>query len=310
LNGNYILSGDISYALSAAQTDALLKLRDGNCALLFLYALRRGGVFSPEQAALELMRTTAEIEKAAGVLRERGLFAQEQTGKGALLPADELPEYTAEEIVSADGVKSDFPAVVEEAQRILGKTMTGSDMKILFGIYDHLKLPAEVIVLLLNHCVEFTRERSGPGRLPSMKTVEKEAYSWFNREIITYEMAEDYLRAKKRLADIEAEVKRILQINGRGFSPTERQYVEDWLKLGFDTEAIEIAYDRTVVKTGGLQWKYMNSILLSWDKKGLRTAREILSGDKRQTAAAPARTAAGGDDSDLLKKILERSGGI
>lgn len=303
---NYSLSGDINLAVSVSHADKLLRLGDGNCALLYLYALRKSGSFSASDAARDLKRTQSEIEKAAGVLRAQGLFSADAGSAPLPLPADELPEYTALDIARRSKDTGDFPAVVEETQKILGKTLTGADIKTLFGLYDYLKLPAEVILLLLNHCVESARERSGPGRLPSLKTIEKEAYIWFNREIMTLEQAEDYLRAKKAMAELTTEIKQILQINGRNFSPTERQYVESWLEMGFDSEAIGLAYDRTVVKTGGLQWKYMNSILSSWNAKDLHRVDEIQRGDSK--SPAPVKTAVR-DDSELFRKKLDKLGG-
>ena len=37
-----------------------------------------------------------------------------------------------------------------------------------------------------------------------------------------------------------------------------------WDSMGFDDEAIELAYDKTVVKCKELKWAYMNKILMSW----------------------------------------------
>ena len=67
-----------------------------------------------------------------------------------LPPADELPNYTAADIVSrGDRV---FTDLVQEAQRVLGHALSTPDLKKLFGIYDYLKLPAEVIMELLHYC--------------------------------------------------------------------------------------------------------------------------------------------------------------
>ncbi|MDR0951320.1 MAG: DnaD domain protein [Oscillospiraceae bacterium] len=299
--------GSDALALSGAEADRLLALHDGDCALLYLYALRRAGDFSISDAAAALGLTEPELKRAAERLRAAGLFgAGRSQTKPAPTPADELPEYTAEDIARQSGKGSDFPAVVDETQRILGKTMTGADLKVLFGLYDYLKLPAEVIILLVSHCVEASRERGGTSRLPSMKSIEKEGYVWFNREIMTLERAEEYLQERRRLSGKLNEIKRILQINGRNFSSTERIYVEGWLGLGFDAEAIAEAYDRTVIKTGGLQWKYMNSILQNWHNKGLHSAEEIGSGDRRtQTAAkAPPSATRQRDDGELLDRIF------
>lgn len=301
---SYTLSSNINLAVPADHADKLLSMGDGTSALLYLYALRRNGSFTTAQAARDLRRTDSEISSAAERLRKSGLFSG--SGREKLpLPAEELPQYRAEDIASAAAKDTGFAAVLDETQRILGKTLSRSDVDTLFGIYDYLGLPPEVIILLVNHCVETTRERMGPGRLPSLRTMEKEAYVWFNREIMTLEQAEVYLLAKRRRTDELGEIKHILQINGRNFSSTEKSYVESWLDMGFDAEAIAVAYDRTIVKTGSLQWKYMNSILTSWHGKGLHTVEEISEGDRRDV---PPPAQGRRDDTERLKKLLNRQG--
>lgn len=47
------------------------------------------------------------------------------------------------------------------------------------------------------------------------------------------------------------------------------------------------AYDITVVKTGGLKWSYLNSILKSWHTKNLRTIEQVEQGDRPQEKQAP-----------------------
>jgi len=312
---NYKLSGGTSLALPVSDADKLIGAGDGTAALLYLYALRGGGSFSPQRAALDLKRTEAEIAKAAAALCELGLFCAGSTKPSVLLPADELPEYTAEDIVSRVSENGEFKAIVDETQRIMGHMLTGADLKILFGIYDYLHLPTEVIFLLINHCVEETREHLGPGKLPSLRTIEKEAYIWYNREILTLERAEDFLVRKRARSGALGDVRRLLQINGRNFSATERKYVEGWLDAGFDLETIALAYDRTVVKTGKLAWSYMDSILSSWHAKNLHTAEQVLKGDMPVRNGKP--SVSGGsqpqaaskprDDAELMRKLLNQS---
>jgi DNA replication protein DnaD len=55
--------------------------------------------------------------------------------------------------------------------------------------------------------------------------------------------------------------------------------------MGFDSEAIYHAYDITVLKTGGLKWGYMNSILKSWHDKNLHTLKEIEREDRPPASA-------------------------
>lgn len=304
----YKLSGILSLAVPSDHADKLISLGDGTTALLYLYALRENGDFTVDDAALALSRTAAEIRRAAELLRENGLFASAERSS-VPLPAEELPQYAAREVVSAASKGGGFDIVIDETQHILGKILTGAEINTLFGLYDYLKLPPEVIILLINYCVDCTREKLGPGKLPSIRTIEKEGYIWYNDEIITLDRAEQYLCKKHESRERASAVKRILQINDRGLSSSENKYVCDWLAMGFDLEAIEKAYDKTVLKTGKLQWKYMNSILESWNAKGLHTPEEIEKGDIRPGDALTAQKSAGSGSktqSDKIRELMDR----
>ena len=160
---------------------------------------------------------------------------------------------------------------------------------------------------LLHHCAEECRLKYGPGRVPTMKQIEKEAYVWANREILTFEQAEEYIRARAKLRDATDSLRRAFGIHDRPLSPTERKYIEGWLEQGFTQEALELAYDKTVTNTGQLKWSYMNKIVLSWQEKGLHSPEEIAQGDtpKRQ---APARAGEQGRGGELerMKKIYDK----
>jgi DnaD/phage-associated family protein len=75
-----------------------------------------------------------------------------------------------------------------------------------------------------------------------------------------------------------------LQIRGRNLTPGEQKYATGWLEAGFDMEVIAMAYERTCLNTGGLNWAYMNKILSRWQENGLLTAEKVRSGDKRKNA--------------------------
>ena len=62
---------------------------------------------------------------------------------------------------------------------------------------------------------------------------------------------------------------------------TNRKFLS--FALGFSAGARELAYDRTVLKTGRLQWKYMDSIVRSWHGKGLHTPEEIAACEQSYT---------------------------
>ena len=268
--------GDI--CVSAGELERLIAAHDGDVALLWLYG-RLHGDGSLEDAARALCRTRRELEAAREKLRRlEALPARQDAPVLRPAPADELPEYTAKDLSRRSRDDPRFAAIVTEAQRTLGRMLSTSDLKKLFGIYDYLALPPEVIMMLLNYCVT----QCAGGNPPTMRYIEKEAYVWANREILTLEQAENYIADSRRRRERLSQAAKLLGLQGRPLSSTETRYLTEWLELGFSDEMLELAYDRTVTKTGGLKWGYMNSILKSWHEKGLQTPADVRDRDIRR----------------------------
>lgn len=287
--------------------EALIAAHDGDVALLYIYLCCRGGE-DLERAARELCRTMGEISAAWEKLQRMGLLPGERAFQDRPVPApkpapaEELPEYETEDLVRRSREDAGFSAIVTEAQKVLGHVLSSSDLKRLFGIYDYLALPPEVILMLLNHCVSISQ-----GRRPSMRFIEKEAYVWANREIMSLEQAEEYIRSSRRRREDMGRIKESLGIRSRELTATEQKYISSWLDMGFGEECISIAYDRTVTNTGALKWNYMNKILLSWHEKGIHNAAQLEEKEgRRKTAPTRTNTPDKPIDMEALRAIVEK----
>ena len=73
----------------------------------------------------------------------------------------------------------------------------------------------------------------------------------------------------------------ILQIRGRSLTAAEERFATSWLEMGFPNDVISMAYERTCLNTGGLNWNYMNKILTRWHEAGFKTAEDIRTGDRK-----------------------------
>ena len=305
----YRLQSSRALSVPAEDAEKLLALRDGDCALLYLHVLLSGGELDTAQAGRALGRSVEDVRALADKLGRAGLLRSD----AELLPPppNELPEYRVDDILRRSREDGSFKALVAEAQRVMGHTLSGADMKTLFGIYDRLGMPSEVIMLLINHVADRLRRRYGEGRLPTMHAVQQEAFRWVNREIVTIQQAESYIAESDRREQEEAKALRMLGITDRSPTASERKYLDSWLSMGFSSETLALAYDRTVLKTGKLAWAYMNKILLSWQEQGLFTPEDIEKGDVRPGGkrwGKPERRrddASGGDDADRLARILD-----
>ena len=302
-------------SIPAQTLDKLLRAHDGDVALLYLYQLQSGDA-DPEGAAAALCRTMGEIAAAQEKLARMGLSPCEGCSvpvrERAPLPpepAEELPQYPSADIVRRGKDDPHFAVILDEGARVIGRALNSNDLRILFGIYDYLALPAEVILELMNYVAEQFREQYKESRRPSARAIEKEAYIWVHKEILTLEQAEEYIRAQKERRSDIGRIQALLGLHGRALTPSERRYISSWLDMGFEEEAIAIAQDRTVTNTGALKWAYMNSILKNWHEKGLHEPREIQEKDGPRRPAAALRNGRRPDapiDPNELKNALDK----
>lgn len=308
----FVLPGSDTITLSAHTVDKLIRAGDGGAALLYLYAIRTGGSMSVSQAAKIFAQNEKEISASMELLGRLGLLQYDEAAP--VLQKEEIPEYTAADIKRELDNGSVFYSLVQEVQRSLGKIMTSDDLIKLFGIYDSLGLPPEVILHLVTYSIDENRRRYGQGRVPTLRYIEKVAFTWEREGILTLEAAEQYLKTLESRRSLVSDIKKVLQIKDRELSLSERKYVDSWIAMGFSPEAIELAYDKTLLKTGRLAWSYMDSIMGSWHQKGLHAPGEIQAKDGKGTQpmekrpyGQPAKSAAPSPtEVERMKKFLEK----
>lgn len=307
----YILAQPAAITLRAEDADRLLTLGSGDAALLYLWLLRHGGRYDPAQASSEL-KLSAPLEACMAMLRSVGLVRGEGAEKKEAPERQELPEPTAEEVRREAETDGRFRMLVDETAQRLGRVLSGGDLKILYGIYHDLGLPTDVLMVLMNFCLQDIQRRFGPGRKPTLRQIERLAYIWSREEIFTLELADRWILEQKDRRGRTGELARLLGIQGRALAPREETYLLSWLDMGFGQDAVLLAYDKTVSKKGELAWPYMNRILENWHAKGLHTLPEIEAGDappRRKTGQAPAPAGPTSEEYVRMQKYLSKLNG-
>jgi len=303
-----LLPGSV-LALSGQAADRLLRLDSGDAALLYLSLLRRGtlqGLSWPQprlQAALEGLASVGLAPETVPAAPPAPVHPADQTP----------PEYSSEDLSAALRQESSaFPALADEVERRLGKKLTANDLKILYTLYDYLALPPEVILMAVSWCVEEQERKYGPGRRPFLSQIRRECFQWSRQGIDTVELAEAHLRRLSMLRSRGGQVLRLLDIPPRPLVARERDYIAAWTDMGFEDEALRLAYEKTVLKKQSMNWSYMNAILQGWHKKGLHTVQAIQEGDSgyraRSKEQSPSRTPPASqkaqEDMDRMRRML------
>ena len=252
----------------------LLSASSGDAALLYIF-IHSGN--APEDAAKELHISDARLGCAAATLRQLGLWPEERS---IHIAPGERPSYSETDVLRAMDTDNSFRALYGEIQRLLGRSLNTEELKILLGFIRYLGMSPDVISVLVCYCKDRARQK-GSLRNPSLRTIEKEAYAWAERGIDSVEEAAAFIQAQNVRNSRLGKLKDQLQIRGRSLTPAEERYAQSWLDMGFDSEAIADAYERTCLNTGGLSWAYMNKILQRWHDQGMHTAEEVRSGDRK-----------------------------
>ena len=293
----YILREDQpNIVLPAQQADRLIGRGDGDAALLYLCLPRADRGVTAQELQRRLKWSQLRLHAAETALQELGLIDRPPEQKPPE-PAQERPVYTADDLTDLLTGDAGFRMLVPQTEEKLGKRLKTADLQILAGLYDDLGLPADVIYLLVCHCVTRSEERYGPGRRPTLRQIEKEGYHWAQRGLFDQESASRYLRDWNVRRSAMSRYMQVLGLGDRRPVESEERYITDWMDKGFPPETVALAYDKTVFYKKELNWRYLNGILRRWHENGWHTEEEVRQSDSRK----PSRREEKKDDSRMEK---------
>lgn len=180
---------------------------------------------------------------------------------------EQKPVYDPQEINEVrenPGVK----ALFAKAERFFGGNVSFNTYSTLYSFLEYYRLPLEVVDYLLDYCA--AKEKR------NLRYMEKIAMSWSDEGVHSVEDA-------KALADAyDSRYQPVMEALGLSRRPydEERSFIDKWLdEYRFTNDIIAEAASRTLKRTGGAKFGYMNTILQSWYENNYSTLDEILNGD-------------------------------
>lgn len=276
-------------SLSFEFIDKYVRFTDSEYLRMYLYILRTardGDVPNTSEIAKALDMTPAKVEFILEYWASRGELIYENGkyrvggGEGSISKSGAVqrikstkPSYSQAEIDAVISRNRHISGMMYQAETILNKVLTASDIEMLFSFNDWLGLPVEVIMMLLSYAA-----KKGKTTKRYLETV---AIDWAEKGIDTFEAAESYISELEEIDSAERKVRSILGIYDRGLTATEKKYITQWSESkSFSEELIALAYDKTVEYTGKLSWAYMDKLLKSWNEKGCKTKEDVAALDE------------------------------
>ena len=298
-----IHTADESVTLTAQTVKRLLDRGDGDAALLYLALLRHHGTVQPRSLAGELRWEKSRIEAAEQALRDLRLLAP--AAEEIPEPADEKPSYQRDDIARRLESSEEFRLLTAEVEKKLGKRLTTPDVGVLLGLNDYLGLPADVIFLLVNHCVERVTRKYGEGRRPTLRQIEKEGYYWARQGLFDQDSAARYLKTWRDKQQGQSAYMQVLGLGQRRPVASEEKYISDWMDKGFPPETVALAYDKTIFYKKQLEWRYLNGILRRWHENGWHTPEEVQQGDAGKPAQPSPKPDKPDQDNSRMEKYMK-----
>ena len=248
-----------------------------------------GDLFEREEAVSALafwrgcgvLKTDAKkkspARKAVRIPAEKREEEIEEKEPKKTLDVDEPPFYSSKDLAEAAETMPEFKNLVSFAEERLEKVMNTSELAKLYSFLDYLKLPLDVVMLVMEDCCSQGKK--------GLRYISKVLVTFADEEINTYEKAEAYFLSKKERQSYERYVRNLFGLGDRKLARGEAECIGTWKeKYGFGEEMLDAAYEKTVAAAKNPTIKYMHKILESWHASGIKTPDEIDSAPSGEKA--------------------------
>ena len=280
--------------------DKYLKLASEYQLKALLFVLRNNGQSSSADIGKALGHTCADIDDLMEFWIEEGVVSADgqapvkkpeaKTQEATVRVVKETisaPRLTPKDVVNLLRDNKELTFLVNEAQVILGRTISHAEQEMLINMVNYYGLKVEVIMMIL----EFYRSEKARGKSIGIAYVNAMAKNWSDEGINSIAEAEDKLHDIERSDRLWNEVVALTGIRHRRPSAKQREMVKDWFE-DFDITMVTIASDMMKENTAEPSLAYVNSIIKKWKKKGISTPEQVIA---EQEAFAKSKAEKNGD---------------
>ncbi len=173
---------------------------------------------------------------------------------------------------------SEISFLMQEAQVILSRPISGGDSATLLMLHDSDGLPVDVILMIMQYAVSVGK--------CNMRYIEKMAISWAQEEIDTVEKAEKKIIVLENYRKAWTLLEKIIGIEHRSPSAKEDEAANRWInEWKISDELLKEAYDRCINTKGRYILSYMDGIIKRWYGAGAKTMSQVFEEDRQKKSS-------------------------
>ncbi|MDD5924291.1 MAG: DnaD domain protein [Clostridia bacterium] len=287
------------FAVPSSVVDKYIKIAGATQLKVLLYVLRYSGNtdITINKISEELNISADDIKDAIGFWISVGLI---KNAEDELAPADpqlisspdiSLYEETKKAIAEENNTKPaprivtktqrpdanfvsnrvandpEIAFMMQEAEMILSRPLSGGDSSSLIIMHDTDGLPVPVILMILQYVVSI-----GKG----MKYAETVGASWSADGINTIEQAEQKIKTLNNSKQAWKIIQELFGLESHSPSEKEKLNATRWVcEMGFSRDVLRAAYEICIDAKGKYLPNYVNKVLTTWYTKGIKTIEQV-----------------------------------
>jgi DnaD/phage-associated family protein len=249
------------FAVPNCLADEYIKIATADNLKVLLYCLRHAG---QGLSAGEISRATGvapdNVTSSFEFWRQRGLFGSLKhdnpvTPPGTAKTAALLErDYEFSPIEISDTIKNnkDVQYLFECAEKLYARPLKHHEQSTLTVIIEQVGMHPGVALMLLEYCFSI-----GKNRVDSIKKI---ARSWLDEGINSIESADSHIKLLKEYNTAENKLIRLLKI--KDIPDSKKPLLRKWLyEFNHSIEKIYEVYQKTLERTGKLEYTYMDKVL-------------------------------------------------
>jgi len=182
-------------------------------------------------------------------------------------PEIKLVRPTYEQVAQRMEEDENIRELLNQAQVIFGRSLGYSYQSVILQMYDDYGLGFDVILMLLQYCVN--NDRKATAYMASI------AKLFYEKDINTLEKVNEFIDQSKKAVEIYREFCQFTGISAPNPTPKQTEYFISWDNMGISVEMMVLAYNETVDRKGKINFNYTNKILENWHEKGYKTPEDV-----------------------------------
>ncbi len=273
------------FNLPTKLVDEYLKLASEYQLKALLYIFRHNGQAKTEEIAKALGQTISDTDSLLefwveeGIISQNGNVVEPQQNEAKAKASEQkvvvketisAPNLSPKDIVILLRGDKNLQLLVNEAQRVLGRTISTAEQAIIINMVNYYGLKPEIVLMIL----EYYRNEKQKGMSISFAYINAMAKNWSDEGIDSIDLAEEKLSEIEKSNRMWNEIIAITGIRHRKPTVKQREMVMAWFE-DFDITMITIASDIMKENIPEPKLSYINSILKKWKKSNIKTPADV-----------------------------------